>query len=68
MQIELRLTVVLRDLRSEVYLFVRDDYVFREDYEISSDLDSFFEERNPALGRLAEEFAAALVSAILEDF
>ena len=67
-QIELRLTIVLRDLRGKTDLFVRDDYVFREDYEISSDLDSFFEERNPALGRLAEEFAAALVSAILEDF
>lgn len=67
-QIELRIAVVLRDLRENIDLFVRDDYVFREDYEISSDLDSFFEERNPALGRLSEEFAAALVSAMLEDF
>lgn len=67
-QIELRLKVELRDLRESKVLFTRSDYIFREEYEISSDLESFFEERNPALGRLAEEFAATLVSAILEDF
>ena len=67
-QIELRIKVELRDLRESKVLFARPDYVFREEYEISSDLESFFEERNPALGRLAEEFAATLVSAVLEDF
>lgn len=67
-QIELRLRVELRDLRDKSVLFQRDDYVFREDYEITSDLESFFEERNPALGRLARDFAQTLVSAILENF
>ena len=67
-QVELRLEVELLDLRKQQVLFSRPDYVFREEYEISSDLESFFEERNPALGRLAEEFAASLVSALLEDF
>ena len=60
--------VELRDLRSKKILFANPNYLFREQYEISGDLDSFFEERGPALERLARDFAASLVSAILENF
>ena len=67
-QVELKLSVELVDLRDNTVLFTRPDYVFREDYEITSDLESFFEERSPALGRLARDFATTLVSAILENF
>lgn len=67
-QVELKLSVELVDLRDNSVLFTRPDYVFREDYEITSDLESFFEERSPALGRLARDFASTLVSAILENF
>lgn len=45
-----------------------DDYLFRAQYEVSADVASFFDESEPALERLARDFAAALVSAILEDF
>jgi hypothetical protein len=67
-QVTVRLSVEFRDKRTKELLFTSSNYVFREQYEIASDLDSFFEERNPALDRLARDFAATLVSAILENF
>ena len=67
-QVTVNLRVELRDRRTKKVLFARSNYTFREQYEITSDLDSFFEERNPALDRLGRDFAASLVSAILENF
>ncbi|MFQ5723136.1 MAG: LPS assembly lipoprotein LptE [Terriglobia bacterium] len=66
--ITVRLSIEFRDRRSQEVLFANPDYLFREQYEITSDLESFFEEQNPALDRLARDFAARLVSAILENF
>jgi len=48
--------------------FQNDDFVFREQYEVSTDVSSFFEEQQPALDRMARDFAARLVSALLENF
>ncbi|MBI4467075.1 MAG: LptE family protein [Acidobacteria bacterium] len=67
-QVAVRVSVELRDRRTRATLYANRDFVFREQYEISSDLDSFFEERDPALDRLARDFAASLVSAVLENF
>ncbi len=67
-QIELRISVELVDLHDKQVLYARPDYVFREEYEIRGDLESFFEERTPALDRLARDFGATLVSAVLENF
>ncbi|MEE8200761.1 MAG: LptE family protein [Candidatus Acidoferrales bacterium] len=66
--ITVRLAIEFRDRRSKEVLFANPDYLFREQYEITSDLESFFEEQDPALDRLARDFAASLVSAILENF
>ena len=56
------------ELRHQQVLFSNPRYIFREQYEVSSDLDSFFDERNPALDRLARDFARTLVTAVLENF
>jgi hypothetical protein len=40
----------------------------RNEYEISTDVKSFFEEQDPALDRLARDFAQRLVAAITENF
>lgn len=66
--VEVTLSVELQDQRNQAVLYRNTNYVFREQYEITSDLDSFFEERDPALARLARDFAATLVSAVLENF
>ena len=41
---------------------------FREQYQVSRELSSFFEEDSPALERLSRSFARTLVSNILEGF
>ena len=42
--------------------------VFREQYQVSRELTSFFEEDSPAVDRLSRDFARTLVSNILEDY
>ncbi len=68
MLVSVRLRVKFVEAASKKVLWENDEYLFREQYEISADLKSFFEEQNPALDRLAREFAATLVSALLENF
>jgi hypothetical protein len=54
--------------RSGKVLYQNPAYVFREQYEVSQDLGSFFEEDSPAFRRLSQDFARTLVSDILEGF
>jgi outer membrane lipopolysaccharide assembly protein LptE/RlpB len=49
-------------------LYENPSYLFREQYEVSRELSSFFEEDSPAMQRLSREFARTLVSNILEGF
>jgi outer membrane lipopolysaccharide assembly protein LptE/RlpB len=59
--------VSLMDRQGKV-LYQNPSYVFRQQYEVSQDLASFFEEDSPALRRLSQDFARTLVSNILEDY
>jgi outer membrane lipopolysaccharide assembly protein LptE/RlpB len=59
--------VRLTDRNGKV-LYENPSYLFREQYEVSQDLSSFFEEDSPAFRRLSEDFARTLVSNILEGF
>ena len=52
----------------EKVIFKNDDLVFREEYQISGDVNSFFEEQNPALDRMSREFAARVVGDVVEGF
>lgn len=49
-------------------IYQNPSYVFRDQYQISQDLSSFFEEDSPAFQRLSRDFARTLVSNILEAF
>ena len=49
-------------------LFQNPSYVFREQYQVSQELSSFFEEDSPAMSRLSRDFAQTLVSNVLEGF
>lgn len=49
-------------------LFENDNYTFRDQYELSTDPASFFEEDSMAVRRLSGDFARTLVSNILEAF
>lgn len=59
--------VVLTDSHARV-LFENDNYTFREVYQSTQQLSSFIQEDSPALQRLSKEFAAAVVSDMLESF
>jgi outer membrane lipopolysaccharide assembly protein LptE/RlpB len=59
--------VVLSDRNGKV-LYQNPAYLFREQYEVSQDLGSFFEEDSPAFRRLSQDFARTLVSNVLEGF
>ncbi len=59
--------VTLSDRHGKV-LYQNPAYLFREQYEVSQDLKSFFEEDSPAFRRLSQDFARTLVSNILEGF
>ena len=49
-------------------LFQNPSYSFHEQYQISREITSFFEEESPAVERLSQDFARTLVSNILEAF
>jgi outer membrane lipopolysaccharide assembly protein LptE/RlpB len=54
--------------RSGKVLFENPNYVFREQYQVSRELSSFFQEEGPAVDRMSRDFARTLVSNVLEAF
>ena len=65
--VTVNMKVSLVDKQGKI-LFQNPAYVFREQYEVSRELSSFFEEDSPALDRLSRDFARTLVSNVLEGF
>jgi outer membrane lipopolysaccharide assembly protein LptE/RlpB len=61
------MSVSLQDKQGKV-LYQNPSYAFREQYQVSQELSSFFEEDSPAFQRLSREFARTLVSNVLEAF
>ncbi len=59
--------VTLIDRNSRV-LYENQNYLFREQYQISREISSFFEEESPALARMSTDFARQLVSNVLEAY
>lgn len=59
--------VLLVDRKGKV-LYENRNYVFRQQYQVSREISSFFEEESPAVERLSQDFARTLVSNILEAY
>jgi len=59
--------VTLTDRQGKV-VFQNPSYLFHDQYEISRDLSSFFQEESPALERMSRDFAHTLVANILEAY
>jgi hypothetical protein len=66
-QVIVMMKVVLTDHEGRV-LYQNPSYTFREQYQVSQELSSFFEEDSPAFQRLSRDFARTLVSNVLEAF
>lgn len=60
--------VTLTETESKKILFHTDNFLFRNEYQLSTDVATFFAEQDPALDRLAQDFATRLVAAITEAY
>jgi outer membrane lipopolysaccharide assembly protein LptE/RlpB len=66
--------ITLTERVSEKVLYHNDNFLFRNQYEISADIAdpasirNFFEEQDPAIDRLARDFAVRLVAAVTENY
>ena len=60
--------VSLRDRKTGEILYENPNLEHRERYEVSTDPDAYFEEREVALVRTSEAAARSIVSAVLERF
>jgi len=68
MLVSVSLHVRLLDRASGKEVYENPRFVFRNEYEITTDIPSFFQEESPALDRMSRDFARTLVSALLEKF
>jgi len=68
MLITVHIKVLLTDNKTQKPVYKNDDMVFRDEYQISTDVQSFFEEQSPALGRMSRDMASQVVSNIVESF
>ncbi len=63
--VTVNMRVSLLDRHGNV-LYENQSYQFREQYQISREISSFFNEESPALDRLSRDFARTLVASVLE--
>lgn len=63
--VTVQLGVKLMRLRDSSIIWQNGDFLFRERYILNENIQDFFSEENPALERLARNFAATLASSIL---
>jgi outer membrane lipopolysaccharide assembly protein LptE/RlpB len=68
MLVTVKCEVTLTESDTQKVLYHNDNFLFRNQYELSTDVKSFFEEQDPALDRLAKDFAQKLVAAVLENY
>ncbi len=68
MLVTVKCEITFKERETGKILYHTDNFMFRNQYEISTDVKSFFEEQDPALDRLAQDFAARLVAAVTENY
>ena len=68
MLVTVKCEVTFEERETGKVLYHTDNFIFRNQYEISTDVKSFFEEQDPALDRLAQDFATRLVAAVTENY
>jgi hypothetical protein len=68
LQVQVTAQIDLTDQHTKKVLFSNHNYIFREQYQISQNPATLFEEQDPALDRLSRDLARTLVTAILENF
>jgi len=65
--VTVQMSVKLVKLKDSTVIWQKTGFLYRERYVLNSTVQDFFSEENPALERLARDFAASLASTILEN-
>ncbi len=68
MLVTVKCEVTLTQTSTQKVLYHNDNFMFRNEYELSTNVTSFFEEQDPALDRVARDFAQRLVAAVTENY
>src|SRR5271163_388250 len=80
MLVTVKCEVTFTESSTQKVLYHTDNFVFRNQYEVSTSISAstgvsdptslrnFFEEQDPALDRLAQDFAQRLVAAVIENY
>jgi hypothetical protein len=67
-QVMITVSVAVKARESGETVFRENSLLFRDQYVINVEVEEFFSEQNPALGRIATDFATSVVTTVLEDF
>jgi hypothetical protein len=59
-------SVTVRDQKRKKIIYQNPRVIFEGEYELSDDPQSFFNEENAAVDRIARDFAQSIISTILE--
>lgn len=81
MMVTMKCEVTLTERDNDKILFHTDNFVFRNQYQLATaftspgqtepskgQVETFFQEQQPALGRMAQDFASRLVTAVMENY
>lgn len=68
LQVQVTAQVDLIHQHTKKAVFSNHNYIFREQYQVSQNPSTLFEEQDPALDRLSRDLARTLVTEILENF
>ena len=77
MIVTVKCEVTLTERDNDKVLYHADNFVFRNEYQLAfagnaaptqAQVETFFQEGEPALDRMAQDFAARLVSAVTENY
>src|SRR2546428_12504807 len=74
MLVTLKCEITFEERETGKILYHADNFIFRNQYEISTDVNNsnsiknFFEEQDPALDRMARDFAERLVAALVQNY
>ena len=68
MEVTVIVALTVRDQTKNKVIYDNQNFVYRGEYEVAGDPQSFFSEDGPAADRLARDFARSVVSTIWEGF
>ncbi len=60
--------ITIKDQTKNKVLYDNQNYIFKTEYEITGDPNTFFNEEGPAVERLARDFAKSVLTMVLEGF